>query len=88
MKKILYYPYIDIPDNLWTTNSLLYWDEIGTIHPLAANIARKSSFTEELINSGFLKKVNPDSFDFDRYRFHQRLFDFISSEEYKIEVTI
>lgn len=32
-KTILYYPTINIPNNSWLRNSLLYWDEISSIVP-------------------------------------------------------
>jgi len=31
--KILYYPYINIPDSIWTSRALLYWDNVGVIVP-------------------------------------------------------
>ena len=30
---LLYYPYINLPENTWLTQMLLYYDQIGTITP-------------------------------------------------------
>lgn len=32
-RKLLYYPSIDIPNEQWIRNAILYWDEIGSIVP-------------------------------------------------------
>jgi hypothetical protein len=31
--KVLYFPYIRVPDSEWFTQVLLYWDEVGSIVP-------------------------------------------------------
>lgn len=31
--KILYFPYINVPDTAWFSRMLLYWDEVGAIIP-------------------------------------------------------
>lgn len=31
--KVLYFPYISVPDTAWFTRVLLFWDEVGTIVP-------------------------------------------------------
>lgn len=33
MDKLLYFPYISIPNTEWTIHSLLYWDEVASIIP-------------------------------------------------------
>ena len=30
---VLYYPYISLPNNLWTFRTLLYYDNVGIIVP-------------------------------------------------------
>lgn len=60
MNKVLYYPYINIPDNRWTLRTLLYWDKIGSIVPQSYGTRdRFDPFTEGLINQGLLERVNP-----------------------------
>ena len=31
--RVLYFPYIRVPENKWFTRVLLYWDEVGSIVP-------------------------------------------------------
>jgi hypothetical protein len=60
MEKILYYPNINLPNNKWTSKTLLYWDKIGSIVP--RNYGTRDSFdsfTGQLFNQGFLEKVDP-----------------------------
>lgn len=56
--KVLYFPYIRVPDNEWFTRVLLYWDQVGSIIPeeLAQNPERLGSYMKELIE---LKMVIP-----------------------------
>lgn len=32
-KSLLYFPYINVPDSAWTTQSILYWERVGAIVP-------------------------------------------------------
>ncbi|EAT59175.1 hypothetical protein [Chlorobium ferrooxidans] len=54
--KILYFPYINVPDTAWFSRMLLYWDEVGAIipydfidNPEKLNCHTRSLVTEELI---------------------------------------
>ena len=66
MSKILYYPYIELPEEQWTVNSLLYWDEVGTIYPDSADKYTDSldETTKFFFEEGLLKKVNPQNFGY------------------------
>ena len=34
MNSLLYYPYINLPQNDWTIRALLYYDNVNTIAPM------------------------------------------------------
>jgi hypothetical protein len=34
MDKLLYYPYINLPEGDWTVRALLYYENVGSIVPL------------------------------------------------------
>jgi len=60
MEKILYYPYINLPNNKWTYRTLLYWEKIGSIVP--ENYRKENafdSFNKQLLNQEFLEIVDP-----------------------------
>lgn len=71
MEKILYYPYINLPNNKWTSKTLLYWDKIGSIVPRNYDTRGSfDSFTGQLFNQGFLEKVDPyDVWTVPKYEF-------------------
>ena len=75
MQGALYYPYIDVPDSVWLTRSLLYWDYVATITPapFRDEPARHTPLTRALIESELILQVFPDeaagvlSGNFDRF---------------------
>lgn len=55
IKKALYYPYIEIQDETWLKNSLLYWDKIQTIVPDSIENPYETITGLELSNANILK---------------------------------
>jgi len=53
--KALYYPTIDIPDEDWLKNAILFWDEISTIVPKTVNTPYKNRTSLVLRDEGILK---------------------------------
>ena len=62
--KILYFPYINVPDTAWFSRMLLYWDEVGSIIPydFIKDPDKLSNHTRELIKERLIKQVIPDQF--------------------------
>lgn len=60
--KALYYPWIEIQDESWLKNAMLYWDKIQTIVPRSIQRPYKKRTTEEFFNEGLLIPfyVHPD----------------------------
>ncbi|MBT2557697.1 hypothetical protein J7E24_07870 [Hymenobacter sp. ISL-91] len=56
---ILYFPYINIPNNEWTTKSVLYWDTVGAIVPdiYNDNPNEFESYMRSLIENQLVKQV-------------------------------
>jgi hypothetical protein len=69
MNKLLYYPYISIPNSAWLTQALLYWDGIATIVP-AEFLKRPrqfTSFARDLVNQGIIETVQPEEYAYIYY---------------------
>lgn len=66
MCKLLYYPYISIPNSSWLIQALLYWDGIATIVPV--NIMKHpehfSPFARKLVQEGLIETVQPEEYAF------------------------
>jgi len=60
--KALFYPTIDIRNEEWLKNAVLFWDEISTIVPSTMDNPYQRQTTEYLSDEGILKPihVNPD----------------------------
>lgn len=62
-KTILYYPTINIPNNSWLRNSLLYWDEVSSIVPMSWDdniLVNLSDDIKFLIDEGEFRPIKPE----------------------------
>jgi len=61
---LLYYPYINLPENTWLTRMLLYYDQIGTITPpLYKRYPNKfMPYTLDLIKENLVIQVFPSQY--------------------------
>jgi len=59
--KLLYFPFINIPDNSWTIKGLLYWDSVGIIVPqqFRKHPEHYDNFTKELLRTDLIEEVVP-----------------------------
>lgn len=65
--KVLYFPYIRVPENPWFTRALLYWDEVGSIVPAEYIQAPEElgAYMQELVQAQLIKQVFPDRYVYD-----------------------
>lgn len=58
----LYYPHIDIKNERWLRNAVLFWDSIRTIVPISHREPYTNDFTRSLSDEGILQpvRVSPD----------------------------
>jgi hypothetical protein len=61
--KALFYPTIDIRDEKWLKNAILFWDEISTIVPDSYTHPYESDITAILAEKGILKPIRVNSSD-------------------------
>lgn len=59
--KLLYFPYINIPNTSWTAKSILYWDKVGAIVPdiYKDNPNRFENNMLDLVQTGLIEQVSP-----------------------------
>ena len=62
--KVLYFPYINVPDSSWFTRMLLYWDEVGAIIPREFIIRPKTlgEHTRSFVEANLVKQIMPGQF--------------------------
>jgi hypothetical protein len=68
---VLYFPYINVPNEAWFTRTLLYWDSVGCIRPAdyeprtrfrdPRRDERRWEHTMELMDAGLVRPVAPDN---------------------------
>jgi hypothetical protein len=63
-KGVIYFPYVNIPQDQWFTQALLYWDHVYSIapRPLIQNPSHLSLYMQELKQENLVELVNPADF--------------------------
>lgn len=91
-KTILYYPTINIPNNSWLRNSLLYWDEVSSIVPKSWDdkiLTKLSSEIKYLIDEQEFRPIKPEDLIIktDNWiiyeQFSNEFLEIVSSDSYK-----
>lgn len=69
MCRLLYFPYISIPNASWLVQALLYWDGVATIVPTdyLEYPDQFSSFARELVQENIIQTVQPEEYAYSYY---------------------
>jgi hypothetical protein len=73
LSDVLYYPYINVPNNDWFKRAFLYWDSVGSIVPwnfTGAGRNKLQTHMIDLIESGIVQEIIPDAIIKDRDKFN------------------
>ncbi|MCH8331921.1 MAG: hypothetical protein IH946_11195 [Bacteroidetes bacterium] len=64
MDKLLYYPYINIPQSDWLYKSVLYWDDVGAIVPERheEQIDLVEPYMDDFLKTKLVHEVSPDQY--------------------------
>lgn len=84
--RILYYPYINIPDSLWTCRALLYWESIGVIVPEAYiyHPENLNPYMRDLVSAQLVEQIIPNKFRNDLPNFKKGFYEIIFSPPFFI----
>jgi hypothetical protein len=84
--KLLYFPYISIPENSWTIKSLLYWDSVGIIVPpdYIDNPNQYGKFTIELLQSDLIENVFPGEYISKVKRFDESFIKLVNQPKFNL----
>ena len=78
--KILYFPYINVPDTAWFSRMLLYWDEVGAIIPydFIYDPKKLSNHTRELVKEGLIQQIIPGQYLWKIPNFRKAFTDYLT----------
>lgn len=81
--KVIYFPYIRVPENKWFTQVLLYWDEVGSIVPseYIKHPERLGKYTGELVRAELVKPISPGSYIHEVPRFEEGFLKLIEENQ-------
>jgi hypothetical protein len=76
----LFFPFISVPKERWTINTLLYWDKLASIVPFdhIDNPKQLTPFMRGLINEGLIEQLHPGQYIYEIERFDQCFINLIS----------
>lgn len=82
MDKLLYFPYISIPDTEWTIQSLLYWDKVASIIPFEfmQDPEQLSDFTKILLREELLTQIYPEEHTYQIKNFTSNFIKYVNNE--------
>ncbi|MDA3912029.1 MAG: hypothetical protein PF448_11810 [Bacteroidales bacterium] len=86
-KNLLYYPYINIPNNSWTTKSILYWDKVGIIVPdeFHWKPEKFEPYTVELLKSDLIEGMYVGQHIYELRNIEKVFFNLLDSEQFNLE---
>lgn len=84
---LLYFPYIDIPQNNWTIKSLLYWDTVGIIVPpyFIENPNEFNDSTINLLRTDLVKQVFPYEYVSGNKKFDKGFIKLLNMPHFELE---
>ena len=84
---LLYFPYINIPQNNWTIKSLLYWDNVGIIVPpyFMENPNQFNDSTIDLLRTDLIKQVFPYEYISGNKKFDKGFIKLLNSPNFELE---
>jgi hypothetical protein len=85
--KVLYFPYINVPNSTWFTRMLLYWDEVGAIVPydFICRPELLDEYTRSLVKATLVKQVIPGNFIEKIPEYNESFINYIESLGSKLE---
>ena len=83
--RVLYFPYINVPNSAWFTRMLLYWDEVGAIVPydFIEYPEKLDEHTRSLVEACLVKQVIPGTHIRKIPSFKESFLKFLKSQDEK-----
>ncbi|MDH6149442.1 MULTISPECIES: hypothetical protein [Paraburkholderia] len=77
----LYFPYIAVPNERWTIKTLLYWDKLSSIVPMAFvdRPEKLGSFMRDLVEVGLVEQVIPSRYIQNTEEFERLFIELVES---------
>ncbi|RMB01985.1 DUF6236 family protein [Eilatimonas milleporae] len=85
MKRAIYFPHISLPQNLWFTRSLIYWDKVSSIVPseFMYEPEKLGEYTQRLVQLNLVEPIFPAAHLYGADRFYEEFDGYITSRELK-----
>lgn len=85
-ENLLYFPYIDIPNNSWTIKSILYWQNIGVIvPPKYIDLPQQyEQYTVDLMQTDLIQPIFPGEYIWQVPNFDQSFIKLVDQPKYNL----
>lgn len=90
MDKLLYFPYIAIPNGEWLTRTLLYWDEIASIVPYEyiERPGMHEKYMRHLVEENLVKQVIPEEYVFNFRGFEGNFLEYLKNDPLSMNLAV
>lgn len=87
-ERVLYFPYIRVPESAWFTRVLLYWDSVGSIVPseFMYRPERLGPHMQALVAEGLVKQIIPAEHLYDVPNFSEPFLQLAESHRRKMNI--
>jgi hypothetical protein len=84
----LYFPYISLPTNRWTVQSILYWDTLKTIVPVdqLRHPERLDRLTRDLLEEGLIESIIPGMYLWQVPGFRDSFVEYLEHQRVRLRV--
>ncbi len=81
--KVLYFPYIRVPETKWFIQVLLYWDEVGSIVPreYVYRPEKLGAYMRDLVKAELVKQILPSDYIYQIPRFEEAFLQLIERDK-------
>lgn len=89
MSGLIYFPFIQLPNNDWLYRSLLYWDRVATIIPgdylQHLEETYPDGFLQKLFDRGLAEHIDPVDVIYNQDSFDQSFLDYVDNDAYPVK---
>ena len=85
-RNVIYYPYIQVPQDEWFTRTLLYWDRVSSIVPreFIHEPSRLGRYMCELLEEGLVHQLLPENYTYSIPKYTEAFMEYVDNPQFPV----